>query len=67
MGLRKMILNNVVWAICPMIDGEPVVRDPKDAHTGYVISTRATPVKSAAKPAPKIELAEEKEEGVEDA
>ena len=67
MGLRKMIFDNVIWAVCPMIDGEPAVKKLKDAHTGYVISARATSTKSAAKPAPKVELAKEKEEGVEDA
>ena len=65
MGLRKMIFDNVVWAICPMIDGKPVVKKLKDAHTGYVISTSTVPAKPAVKAVLKVELDEEKEEGVE--
>ena len=61
MGLRKMIFDNVVWAVCPMIDGKPAVKELKDAHTAYKISAR--PVTAKAKPAAKVEP---KQEGVED-
>lgn len=60
-GLRKMIFDNTEWAVCPIIEGESAVKKLKDAHTGYMISTRA---KSAA---PKVESFEKKEEGVKDA
>ena len=49
-----------------MIDGEPTVKKLKDAHTGYVISTKTSKVKSS--PKPKIELnLDELTEGVENA
>ena len=40
MGLRKMIFKGTTWAVCPMLNGEPVVKKLKDAHTAYVISTK---------------------------
>ena len=38
MGLRLMVFSKVTWAVCPMIDGEPVVRKLGDAHTAFKIN-----------------------------
>ena len=43
MGLRKMIFDGAVWAVCPMESGEAVVTKLKDAHTAYVLSTIVPP------------------------
>jgi hypothetical protein len=40
-GLVAMEHGGAIWAICPMIDGEPKVKAVKDAHTGYIVQTKA--------------------------
>lgn len=65
-GLRKMVFDNVVWAVCPMIAGEPIVKKLKDAHTGYIISAKTSKTKPKPKPETAINL-DELTEGVEDA
>ena len=47
--LRKMVFDGSVWAVCPMVDGEPVVTKLEQAHTGYVIAPAATSVTPATK------------------
>ena len=47
-GLTKREFDGAVWAVCPA-DSKTL----KDAHTAYVISTKATPVKSAPSALPK--------------
>jgi hypothetical protein len=36
-GLRKMVFGKKIWAVCPMVDGEPVVTKLAQAHTAYII------------------------------
>ncbi|MHA2062941.1 MAG: hypothetical protein ACXABY_01025 [Candidatus Thorarchaeota archaeon] len=49
-GLIKVMHEGAVWYICPMKDGEAVVDNPKDAHTGYVVSTKKAPRSRAPEP-----------------
>ena len=60
-GLRKMQFDGVTWAVCPMVDGEPVVKKLKDAHTAYIIDTKKTTGESK-EPTPVVETEEAPEE-----
>ena len=64
MGLRMMIFDGVAWAVCPMIDGKPLVKELKDAHTGYVLGGQQA--KPPATPAPKKPTTRDKDKGVID-
>ena len=43
MGLRKMVFSGVTWAVCPMVDGEPIVKKLQDAHTAYKLDVTVAP------------------------
>ena len=47
-GLTKREFDGAIWAVCPA-DSKTL----KDAHTAYVISTKATPTKSTSSVLPK--------------
>lgn len=50
-GLRKMVFDGAVWAVCPMVDGKPVVTKLEQAHTGYVLASADAPAKAPVTPA----------------
>ncbi|MHA2135273.1 MAG: hypothetical protein ACW99J_15540 [Candidatus Thorarchaeota archaeon] len=71
-GLQLMKFNRTTWAVCPMVDGEPVVKKLKDAHTAYVIDTGKYETEPeeiveedlGSLPEAEIELEDDNEEGV---